>query len=286
MGNGLIRELLGINGRDKEREAQMQQLEMQIKQAQLQKLMMPEPAAQPDPYKQMQAEELASKSAAKERLGALAQYGSERGYESITPELIQTMTALDPSSVPKLIEDKQKKELERKKSLNEMQSSYNSFMSGSNAALENIGQTMPDVDNWTSGIGSLLQYVPGTPARDLAAKLDTIKAAQFIESLSNLKNSSPNGASGLGSVTEREGQMLRSLIASVEQEQSPQQLSSNLQKLQEHILGTQSRVKDAYSRDVETLGGNASYLQEQRQKPTPEQAREILRQRRLMRQRQ
>ena len=57
-------------------------------------------------------------------------------------------------------------------------------------------------------IGWATQMLPFTPGGSEASKLDTLNAKVVFDSLMELKNSSPNGASGLGQVTEREIQLL------------------------------------------------------------------------------
>lgn len=59
-----------------------------------------------------------------------------------------------------------------------------------------------------------IPFVAGA-AKDMKSLLASVDARNFLGALGNLKNASPNGASGLGSLTESEGQALRSAIANL-----------------------------------------------------------------------
>lgn len=105
MGNGLIRELLGIGGEARRQEAEMRQLEMQIKQAQLQRLMTPEPTAMPDPYKQLQAEKLQRdmyeqdrRNAALMELAAQQESPGRTNPTGLSPSQMQALAVVDPKA--------------------------------------------------------------------------------------------------------------------------------------------------------------------------------------------
>lgn len=279
MGNGLIRELLGINGRDKEREAQMQQLEMQIKQAQLQKLMMPEPA---DPYKQMQTEKLARDMAEQDRKAmalqqlsggqeqsALAQYG--QSASGLSPDQMQALAVIDPKSyAEKLGEQKQKATSGEQmySSLQALRDAYAELQKNNGAVtsspdglggyLRNFGNSAVASDNPISGFLSKNL----TPADNE----QRFKIRAMAGGMLPLMMSAQGGSSKMfDTAAEREG-FLR-------------QLGDPSQPVEANMYLLDKLQKDL----VEKSGFTPP---EQRKAPTPEQAREILRQRRLMRQRQ
>lgn len=101
--------------------------------------------------------------------------------------------------------------------------------------LDVIDGALPKVNKWSAGLGSNLAGVGGTEAADLAADLATIEANLGIEALSEMKNESKVGASGLGALSEKELAVITSIRASLKQSQSPAQLKQRLNKLKTHF---------------------------------------------------
>ena len=89
-----------------------------------------------------------------------------------------------------------------------------------------------------TGLGSWLNWIPGTNGRDLEATLDTIKVNMGFDKLQQMRATSPTGAA-LGPVSDSENKMLQSVIASLATSQSKEQFLANLQ-----------RVEDTYNRIV------------------------------------
>jgi len=85
--------------------------------------------------------------------------------------------------------------------------------------------------SFTTGFtGSLTSSVPGTPAFDLNATLNGIKANVGFNKLQDMRENSPTGGA-LGQVSENENRLLQSVMGSVEQAQSQEQLTRNLDRL-------------------------------------------------------
>lgn len=84
----------------------------------------------------------------------------------------------------------------------------------------------------STGLGSLLNWIPGTNGRDLEATLDTIKANVGFDKLQQMRANSPTGAA-LGSVSDFENKMLQSVIASLATSQSKEQFLTNLQRVED-----------------------------------------------------
>ena len=76
----------------------------------------------------------------------------------------------------------------------------------------------------------------GTSANDLEAAIDTLKGNVMLDKLMELKSSSPTGASGLGALSEREGKMLTSVLASLDLRQSDTKLLDTLARIRGHAL--------------------------------------------------
>ncbi|WP_195890864.1 hypothetical protein [Bartonella elizabethae] len=85
----------------------------------------------------------------------------------------------------------------------------------------------------TGAIGQFLQYLWNTPASRLKNHLEAIRGGVMLHKLERIKALSPNGASGLGNLTDREGKTLESVYGALQQSSSPKDLIKNLQRLQE-----------------------------------------------------
>ena len=98
----------------------------------------------------------------------------------------------------------------------------------------------------TTGPGSILSKVPGTDARDLQAKLDTVKANLGFDRLQQMREMSPTGGA-LGAVAVQELIALQSTVASLDQAQSAKELKKSLEKIEGH-----------YNKWLETVNGTAA----------------------------
>lgn len=85
----------------------------------------------------------------------------------------------------------------------------------------------------TTGIGSWAKVLPATEARNLSAKLETIKANLGFDRLQEMRDQSPTGGA-LGAVAVQELTALQSTVSSLDQAQSPSQLRSSLAKIDRH----------------------------------------------------
>ena len=82
----------------------------------------------------------------------------------------------------------------------------------------------------SSGVGSLRRF--GSPARDLNAKLETIKANLGFDQLQAMREASPTGGA-LGQVAVQELTALQATVSSLDQAQSPAQLAASLGKIEQ-----------------------------------------------------
>lgn len=116
-------------------------------------------------------------------------------------------------------------------------------------AAENVLSAVSDARNLvginTAGVGSSLAAIPGTDARDLQSKLETIKANLGFDRLQQMREQSPTGGA-LGAVAVQELTALQSTVASLDQGQSRAELNKSLEKIERH-----------YNNWLETTQGNA-----------------------------
>lgn len=118
--------------------------------------------------------------------------------------------------------------------------------------LKTIGEARQMVGPYTAGFGgAALSSIPGTAARDLSAKLDTLKANAGFAELQTMRDNSPTGGA-LGQVAVQELAMLQATVTSLEQAQTPQQLSQALDAYETFIRESKVRRQQAYET---TYGG-------------------------------
>lgn len=96
----------------------------------------------------------------------------------------------------------------------------------------------------TAGVGGALSVLPSTDARDLSAKLTTIKANLGFDRLQQMRDQSPTGGA-LGQVAVQELASLQATVASLDQLQSPAQLGTALDKIEKHYTNWRNAVKQA-----------------------------------------
>ena len=94
----------------------------------------------------------------------------------------------------------------------------------------------------TVGVGGALRGLPMTPARDLDAKLTSIKANLGFDRLQQMRDASPTGGA-LGQVAVQELVALQSTVASLDQLQSPEQMRAALKKIETHYTNWQKTLK-------------------------------------------
>ena len=107
-----------------------------------------------------------------------------------------------------------------------------------------------------TGLFSVTQSVPGTPAHDVSKRVETLQAIAGFDQLNEMRQQSPTGGA-LGQVSEKELKFLQSVIGSLELSQSKGQFLENL-----------ARVESTFNRIVH--GGVAP--QPQPQPPQPRNA--------------
>ncbi|MET3560729.1 hypothetical protein ABID39_001438 [Bartonella japonica] len=127
-------------------------------------------------------------------------------------------------------EDMQKREQLKKLQIVDAKIMRESTSHAINSALEILKKN----PNFSTGpIGQFLQNLWNTPASRLRDHLETIRGGAMLHRLERIKALSPNGASGLGNLTDKEGVRLENVYVALQQSLSPQELIRNLQRLQE-----------------------------------------------------
>lgn len=90
----------------------------------------------------------------------------------------------------------------------------------------------------------LLSFAPGTKQAEIANKIVSLQNALGLEQLKKLRAESINGSSGLGSLTEREMDVLQSSIAAISIYSDERLLKENLRKIQDTFKSFHKRYKE------------------------------------------
>jgi hypothetical protein len=106
----------------------------------------------------------------------------------------------------------------------------------------------------TAGVGGALSVLPATDARDLSAKLTTIKANLGFDRLQQMRDQSPTGGA-LGQVAIQELAALQATVASLDQLQSPAQLGAAMDKIERHYTNWRNTVNQAAKPQGGATGG-------------------------------
>ena len=103
---------------------------------------------------------------------------------------------------------------------------------------EDIGialDSLKDNGNWAAGMGSFLQSIPGTEAKSLSGLLQTIKANVGFDRLQQMRDASKTGGA-LGAINKSEMDLLQAVMGSLDQSQSPEDLMRNLNRVNDIYL--------------------------------------------------
>jgi hypothetical protein len=113
-------------------------------------------------------------------------------------------------------------------------------------------------DPSSSGLaGTISKYLPETEANQLRMKLETIGSGIAIETLTDLKKSSPTGASGFGALSENELRVIKGLYGVLEQSNDPKVLIKTLSEIDRRIKRVQDISKATIRNDaawIKTVG--------------------------------
>ena len=111
-----------------------------------------------------------------------------------------------------------------------------------------IDEAINAVNPFTAGVGSWLASVPGSPQKNLSAKLDTIRANIGFDKLQDMRANSPTGAA-LGPVSDLENKLLQSVKGSTDQAQSASQLKQNLMNIKADLQALKAEKNTAFKTD-------------------------------------
>lgn len=123
-----------------------------------------------------------------------------------------------------------------------------------NKAREKLAEN-PGAAGWTM----LLQDIPETDAKYIKNLLGAIKANVSLDTLTNLKNTSPSGASGFGALSEGELKVISELLGSLDQMQSAGQVIDTLNNIEQRLGTVVSGASNSLAKDREWFENNKHY---------------------------
>jgi hypothetical protein len=136
------------------------------------------------------------------------------------------------------------------------------FVAQNSIVLGDIDMALKNVSAFSTGAGSVLKDLPVvggiTPAGQMESLMETIRANVGFDKLQAMREASPTGGA-LGAVTEKELAFLQSVFGSLRQDISPENVTRNLTRLKEHMVGREQRIQEAFAADFPTVQETAQF---------------------------
>lgn len=133
------------------------------------------------------------------------------------------------------------------KGYNDREENWKVFDASKRSVVTNADNSLRTIDRIYNGLldpemkvegmtGILAKFIPGTKEYDQAANVETLLSDLGLTELTNMRNSSQNGASGLGQLTENERRALERRIVNLGKAgQSKEQQLDNIRAIRQHI---------------------------------------------------
>ena len=159
----------------------------------------------------------------------------------------QTRADIEVDTANRLANDEYQRQLEQDKNrrqalIDESEDKLGQMNTWIDDAMENAGF-------WTTGFfGTMLEFVPGTPAYDLVATVDSIKSNVTFDKLQDMREKSPTGGA-LGQVSNFENQLMAATLGNLENSQSQEQFVENLNTLKSLLDQIVNRGISSFERD-------------------------------------
>ena len=143
-----------------------------------------------------------------------------------------------------------KLDVERRKNLAKANTALKSLKSQSDLVTGTIDKAIGTINEFSTGYGSYLSFLPNTDARKLKNYLDTIKANVGFDKLQQMRDNSPTGGA-LGQVSEMENKLLQAVNGALDPAQADQ-LEANLLSIKELYPRVLKEREDAFEADYGT----------------------------------
>jgi hypothetical protein len=100
--------------------------------------------------------------------------------------------------------------------------------------------------DWLTGYTGYLPDWVSQSKRDAATKLDELKSKNFVQAVEAMRSTAKTGSTGLGQLTEREGEKVQNSIANLERAQSTKQIQAALDEIKSIAEVARTRIKRQY----------------------------------------
>lgn len=144
--------------------------------------------------------------------------------------------------------------LERDKFIADNKLKGNALQEGAQSQLNAYDQSIGTVNqimnhpllksDWGVGttFGKIAGAVPGTQNHDFRALVDTLKSQQFMNQIKELKDESKTGGSGMGALSDAEGQRIERAVSSLDTDQSQPAFKNAVGVIQATLNKARARV--------------------------------------------
>ena len=167
----------------------------------------------------------------------------------------QEVLAIQQSAESRML---RKEETESAEKIQAMVVKLRKVDSSSKTVLDTIKEAVQLINKhprMATGIGALASPLPNTPQHQLLQFLTTIKSNVALDSLMELKASSPTGSSGFGAMNIEELKLLLTSMGSLEQTQDPVELVKVLKRVGEHTFNASTYARDDLKEIMKKKGG-------------------------------
>lgn len=141
--------------------------------------------------------------------------------------------------------------------------SYQQALAASQNVATSIDKALGMIGPMSTGfLGARSRGIEGSPAYNLAAEIETVKANLGFDRLQQMRDNSPTGGA-LGAIAVQELVALQSTIANLDPNQSADQLRANLGRVKEHYDRWKATVQQALAEEQsqQRRGGQGSATQ-------------------------
>lgn len=193
--------------------------------------------------------------------------GGPQGQSQIPPQIQQQAQGLPQGVTPlmspsidptaqenvrraqKIGESQGKREGSRHERLKAANAQMRQFTAEHDIVQDDIGRALEIAERRrATGMWSTMSDVPLGDSHDLKQMLGSIKAHIGFDKLQNMRDSSPTGGA-LGAISEREISLLQAALGSLEQSQSYEQFSYNMNRLRDVLSKSKIAIEQAYAQD-------------------------------------
>jgi len=170
------------------------------------------------------------------RKNALAGYQEDYKAEKDEQDRLNALEAA------RIKADAKKKEVKAPEQSPYMEATLNAIEAIEAAVAEGEEDWINPFDNVTGLIGAGMALIPGTPAYDTNAQIETVISSIGFDRLQKMRDDSPTGGA-LGQVSERELSQLNASLGNLRQSQSRASFKRNLALVKKHYLASVEAIR-------------------------------------------